>query len=106
MKEPSLATEAGGITVTVDGTELVMAARNATTTLVDAGVPKSLMNKDPNLWGPGAAELAATRLGWLDLPSSSRQYIPELRDLHAELLASRPRPASGLPFSTPPTLGR
>jgi len=88
MKEPSLTTESGGVTVTIDGTDLVMAARNATTTLIDAGVPKSLVNKDPNLWGPDAAALAATRLGWLDLPSSSRQYIPELRDLHADLLAA------------------
>jgi glucose-6-phosphate isomerase len=87
MKEPSITAEAGGITVTINGTDLVMAARNATTTLVDAGVPKSLLSKDPNLWGPDAAALAATRLGWLDLPSSSRQYIPELRDLHARLMA-------------------
>jgi glucose-6-phosphate isomerase len=87
MKEPSLTAEAGGVTVTINGTDLVMAARNATTTLVDAGVPKSLLGKDPNLWGPDAAALAATRLGWLDLPSTSRHYVPELRDLHAQLLA-------------------
>ncbi|HEY0870252.1 MAG TPA: glucose-6-phosphate isomerase, partial [Acidothermaceae bacterium] len=85
MKDASTTVEAGGITVTISGTDLVMAARNATSALVDAGVPKSLMAKDPGLWGPDAAELAATRLGWLDLPNSSRQYIPELRDLHARL---------------------
>ncbi len=72
MKEPSTTAEAGGITVTINGTDLVMAARNATTTLVDAGVPKSLISKDPNLWGPDAAALAATRLGWLDLPEQLR----------------------------------
>ncbi|HEY5050981.1 MAG TPA: glucose-6-phosphate isomerase, partial [Acidothermaceae bacterium] len=87
MKEPSTTAEAGGITVTINGTDLVMAARNATTTLVDAGVPKSLLSKDSGLWGPDAAALAATRLGWLDLPSSSRQYIPELLDLRARLTA-------------------
>src|SRR5450631_940243 len=88
MKDPSLTAEAGGITVTIKGTDLVMAARIAATTLVDAGVPISLLSKDPGLWGPDAAALAATRLGWLDLPSSSRQYIPELRDLRARLLAA------------------
>jgi glucose-6-phosphate isomerase len=87
MKEPSLTAEAGGITVTIKGAELGTAARVAATALVDAGVPKSLLSKDPELWGPDAAALAATRLGWLDLPSSSRQYIAELRDLRARLLA-------------------
>src|SRR5664279_5903716 len=87
MKEPHATAEAGGITVTIRGTDLVMAARIAATALVDAGVPKGLLSNDPGLWGPDAAALAATRLGWLDLPSSSRQYIAELRDLHARLLS-------------------
>jgi glucose-6-phosphate isomerase len=85
MKDAYVSVDAGGVKVTISGNDLVMAGRNATSTLVDAGVPKSLMAKDPALWGPDAAELAATRLGWLDLPNSSRHYIPELHELHARL---------------------
>src|SRR5450432_3507749 len=87
MKDASISVEAGGISVTISGTELVMAAQSATAALVDAGVPKNLMAKDAELWGPDAAALAATRLGWLDLPASSRQYLPELHDLRARLQA-------------------
>jgi glucose-6-phosphate isomerase len=87
MKDASISVEAGGISVTISGAELVMAAQSASATLVDAGVPKNLMAKDAELWGPDAAALAATRLGWLDLTASSRQYLPELRDLRARLQA-------------------
>ena len=87
MRDASTSVEAGGITVTINGAELVTAAANATTALVDDGVPAALMAKDAGLWGPDAAELAATRLGWLDLPSTSRQYLPELRDLFARFQA-------------------
>jgi glucose-6-phosphate isomerase len=87
MRDASTSVEAGGITVTINGAELVAIAENATAALVDDGVAGALMAKDASLWGAGAAELAATRLGWLDLPSTSRQYLPELRDLFAELQA-------------------
>jgi glucose-6-phosphate isomerase len=83
MTHASTSVEAGGITVTINGAELVTAAENARAALVADGVPAALMAKEVSLWGPDAAELAATRLGWLDLPNTSRQYLPELRDLFA-----------------------
>jgi glucose-6-phosphate isomerase len=88
MKDASISAEAGGVTVTINGSELVLAARNALAGLTEAGVPKKLSAKDPDLWGSDAAELAATRLGWLELPSSSRQYLPELRELAAQFAAA------------------
>jgi glucose-6-phosphate isomerase len=87
MKDASASVEAGGITVTINGVELVMAARNATAALVTDGVAARLIAKDAELWGDDAAKLAATRLGWLDLPNSSRQYLPQLRELRARLQA-------------------
>jgi len=87
MSDPTKSAEAGGITVTISGAELVAAAGAATATLVEAGVPKRLISKDAGLWGDTAAELAATRLGWLDLPSTSRQYLLELQELRAQFVA-------------------
>ncbi|HEY8728172.1 MAG TPA: glucose-6-phosphate isomerase [Acidothermaceae bacterium] len=87
MSDPTKSAEAGGITVTISGAELVAAAAAATAALVEAGVPKRLVSKDAGLWGDGAAELAATRLGWLDLPSTSRQYVLELQELRAQFVA-------------------
>jgi glucose-6-phosphate isomerase len=52
------------------------------------GLAGRIAAKDATVWGPDAAELAATRLGWLDAPAVSRklvQRIGELREaLHAD----------------------
>ena len=42
-----------------------------------------LSAKDSTLWGPEAATEAAIRLGWIDLPHSSRDLLPELDGLSA-----------------------
>jgi glucose-6-phosphate isomerase len=44
-----------------------------------------LAAKDPTLWGHEAESEAAIRLGWLDLPSSSRELLPRLATLRDEL---------------------
>ncbi len=43
-----------------------------------------LSKKDATLWGPEAIAEAATRLNWIDLPSSSRVLLPELDALSAK----------------------
>ena len=50
-------------------------------------VAARLLRKDATLWGPEAAEEAAVRLGWLDLPSSSRDLVEPLATLRTELAA-------------------
>ncbi|WP_046468556.1 glucose-6-phosphate isomerase [Allosalinactinospora lopnorensis] len=52
------------------------------------GVAAKLAAKDATLWGPDAAAEAAIRLGWLDLPRSSRALLPELDRLAAEVRAA------------------
>lgn len=79
------ATEAGGVDVTLTGGEYIAAARNAERELADAGVARKLVSKDHTLWGTDAEREASARLGWLDLPHSSRQYLPELSELRERL---------------------
>ncbi len=50
-------------------------------------VAARLARKDATLWGPAAESEAAVRLGWLDLPSSSRSLVEQLAQLRAELLS-------------------
>jgi glucose-6-phosphate isomerase len=42
-----------------------------------------LSKKDPTLWGEAAAADAAIRLNWVDLPTSSRELLPQLDALSA-----------------------
>jgi glucose-6-phosphate isomerase len=49
--------------------------------LVSDGVPGALAAKNAQLWGPDAAEEAGKRLGWLDLPQTSRPLLPRLAEL-------------------------
>ncbi|HEX2313066.1 MAG TPA: glucose-6-phosphate isomerase [Thermomonospora sp.] len=49
--------------------------------LVTDGVPAALMAKNAQLWGPAAVSEASRRLGWLDLPESSRELLPRLAEL-------------------------
>ncbi|MDR7277999.1 glucose-6-phosphate isomerase [Catenuloplanes atrovinosus] len=53
--------------------------------LVADGVPGLLARKDPTLWGPGAEPRAAAHLGWLDTFHRSRELLPQLAELTAEL---------------------
>ncbi|NUS73987.1 MAG: glucose-6-phosphate isomerase [Corynebacteriales bacterium] len=55
--------------------------------LHQAKVPTKLSAQDPTLWGPEAEAEARIRLGWLTLPTSSRELLPQLRELRAALIA-------------------
>ncbi|MBX6384296.1 MAG: glucose-6-phosphate isomerase [Microbispora sp.] len=49
--------------------------------LVAEGVPAALAAGDSTLWGPQAQSEAAIRLGWLNLPQTSRELLPEIAKL-------------------------
>ncbi|MDP9395078.1 MAG: glucose-6-phosphate isomerase [Actinomycetota bacterium] len=51
------------------------------------GLPAALVEKDATLWGEAAQPEASIRLGWLDLPESSRELLPRLRELREEVVA-------------------
>ncbi|MEU4332393.1 glucose-6-phosphate isomerase [Nonomuraea dietziae] len=57
------------------------AAASVAGRLSDEGVPARLAAGDPALWGAGAEAEAAIRLGWLNLPRTSRELLPELGKL-------------------------
>jgi glucose-6-phosphate isomerase len=46
-------------------------------------VVSKLSKKDPTLWGEAAAAEATIRLNWVDLPTSSRELLPQLDALSA-----------------------
>jgi glucose-6-phosphate isomerase len=77
---------AGGVAVTSTGDEL-LAARNQA---LDAnpGLAEAIVAKDNSVWGPDAAELAATRLGWLDCARVSRPLVAQIEALRDELRAA------------------
>jgi glucose-6-phosphate isomerase len=66
----------------VDGLEIPESVRSP---LVGDDVAARLVSKDATLWGPEAESEAAVRLGWLDLPATSRELVAQLADLRAEL---------------------
>ncbi|TDD40427.1 glucose-6-phosphate isomerase [Actinomadura sp. KC06] len=74
---------AGGISVTIRGA-VVDESETVLDRLVSDGVPGSLTSGNANLWGPDAAPLAARRLGWLDLPETSRSLAARLAEPAAE----------------------
>ncbi|MFC0246889.1 glucose-6-phosphate isomerase [Citricoccus parietis] len=55
--------------------------------LVDDRVASRLDGKDHTLWGPAAEEEASQRLGWMDLFEDSRELVPQIEGLRAELAA-------------------
>lgn len=54
-------------------------------TLTGDDVAARLARKDATLWGPDAESEAAVRLGWLDLPSTSRSLVEQLTQLREQL---------------------
>ncbi|MBX6372177.1 MAG: glucose-6-phosphate isomerase [Acidothermus sp.] len=78
--------EAGGVIVTLTGEALQRATRQALADL--KGIPARLVDRDPTLWGPEAESEARIRLGWLGLPQTSREFLPELRTFAEELRAA------------------
>jgi glucose-6-phosphate isomerase len=70
---------AGGVSVTTWG--VIDDAEAVLERLVTDGVPGALLDKNAQLWGPDAAAEAGKRLGWLDLPETSRALLPRLAGL-------------------------
>ncbi|MFW6203513.1 MAG: glucose-6-phosphate isomerase [Actinomycetota bacterium] len=56
-------------------------------TLVADKVASRITSRDATLWGPGAQDEAAVRLGWVALHESSRPLLAEIEALQAELRA-------------------
>ncbi|MFD4210278.1 glucose-6-phosphate isomerase [Micromonospora tulbaghiae] len=67
----------------VRGADAVGASVRAT--LVSHDVPARLAAADPALWGPAAEPAALARLGWLHAHRHSRDLLPQLAELAAEL---------------------
>ncbi|MER5609345.1 glucose-6-phosphate isomerase [Micromonospora tulbaghiae] len=67
----------------VRGADALGAATRAT--LVSHDVPARLAAADPALWGPAAEPAALARLGWLHAHRHSRDLLPQLAELAAEL---------------------
>lgn len=53
--------------------------------LVEDDVAAKLARRDATLWGPEATSEASIRLGWVDLPRSSRPLLAQIDALRAEL---------------------
>ncbi|SCG36777.1 glucose-6-phosphate isomerase [Micromonospora halophytica] len=79
--EPAVA--AAGLAV--HGADAVDGATRLREDLVGRGLPARLAGKDPALWGPDAEPTARLRLGWLDTHRRSRELLPQLAELTAEL---------------------
>jgi hypothetical protein len=75
----------GPVAVTTTGSALLGPRDAARRALVQDGVPARLAAKDATLWGPDAEPEATVRLGWLDLPRTSRDLLPRLAALRTEL---------------------
>ena len=82
---PPTVEPAGPVRVVTTGSALLGPRDAARRALVQDGVPARLAAKDHTLWGPDAAAEAEVRLGWLDLPRTSRELLPRLAALRAEL---------------------
>ncbi len=55
--------------------------------LVTDRVASRIVSRDRTVWGPEAEDEAAKRLGWVDLPRSSRALVGEIAELAVELRA-------------------
>jgi glucose-6-phosphate isomerase len=67
------------------GADAVPGATAVRSALLAEDVPRRLAAKDPTLWGPAAEADAASRLGWVDTASRSRQLLNQLAELSDEL---------------------
>ena len=65
-------------------------------TLVADKVASKLAAKDPTLWGPDAESEASIRLGWVDLPTTSRPLLAEIDALRAAAVVRGHRPGRAL----------
>jgi glucose-6-phosphate isomerase len=67
--------------IQVSGSALQIASKETIASL--QAVVDRLAAKDHTLWGPEAEAEASVRLNWIDLPTSSRELLPELDALNA-----------------------
>ncbi|MEH0842292.1 glucose-6-phosphate isomerase [Micromonospora sp. CPCC 205711] len=86
MSEPTAGPEAAA-GLAVRGADAVdrSAPASVREALVARDVPGRLARRDPTLWGPEAEAEAKVRLGWLDTHRRSRELLPQLAELAAEL---------------------
>jgi glucose-6-phosphate isomerase len=80
----SLEARDGGVSVSVRrfvGTALVEVLKQ----LSADSVASRLSASDATLWGPQAQPEASKRLGWVDLPASSRSLLPRLAELREQI---------------------
>ncbi|ROO84157.1 glucose-6-phosphate isomerase [Actinocorallia herbida] len=82
----SVVTAAAGVSVTVRG-DAVEETESILDRLASDGVPAALAARSPQLWGPDAVAEAGRRLGWLDLPETSRALVEPLTRLAEEYRA-------------------
>ena len=75
----------GGLAV--GGVDGIPGAAEAVKQALADGVPSKLVAKDPTLWGPEAEAEARIRLGWIDLPQTSRDLLDGIATLRDELSA-------------------
>ncbi|MFC6083354.1 glucose-6-phosphate isomerase [Sphaerisporangium aureirubrum] len=69
------------MSVTFGDDSVAAAAAEAARKLAEEGVPRALADGDATLWGGEAESEAAIRLGWLSLPITSRELLPEIGKL-------------------------
>ncbi|MCB2411648.1 glucose-6-phosphate isomerase [Demequina sp. TTPB684] len=72
------------LAVTVAG-DAAEAASVLTETMVADKVASRIALADPTLWGPLVEESAATHLGWVAAPYTSRSLVSELEDLYSDV---------------------
>jgi glucose-6-phosphate isomerase len=69
------------------GGSVADAARELAAKASSEDLARRLAAKDATLWGPDAEPEASVRLGWLDLPETSRELLPRLAALREALAA-------------------
>lgn len=74
------------LAVTVAG-DAAEAASRLTDAIVADRVASRIASGDPTLWGPDAQTEASVRLGWVNLPQSSRELVKDLENLYADTRA-------------------
>jgi Phosphoglucose isomerase len=74
------------LSVTVSA-DIADAVRDVAAEAANVDLPARLAAKDPTLWGPDAESEAGIRLGWVDLPRTSRDLLSRLAELRAGLQA-------------------
>ncbi len=79
--------EAGGCRVRLSGAEIRERAGHALRAASTHEAVRRLNEKDANLWGEAAFLEAVDRLGWLDLPRSSRALLPQIEQVRQSLAA-------------------